>query len=155
MSNEVKINKFFPIPVEKIFKYFVEPNLLEKWAYPEGMGLKVTQFEAKVGGRYRFEHTASNGLYVGTGYIKEIIPFKRLVQVDELITGPGEKKLFENLESTLEFGSQFDGTEVILVQTGFTSEESARECYDAWIQSFHHLTNLIIKDRGEAKPKAA
>lgn len=148
MENEVNITKFFPVDNDTLFNYFVQPDLIEQWAYPEGMSLKVPEFDARVNGRYRYEHTAKEGRYVCTGYIKELIPGKKLVQFDEAIKGPDGKKLYENLEGGIEFFPKASGTEVHVYQRGFENEEGALECEQGWSQSLDHLSNLVGRESG-------
>lgn len=148
MANEVNMTKFFPVDSNNLFKYFVQPNLLEQWCYPEGMSLKVPEFDAKANGRYRYEHTAKEGRYVCSGYIKELIPGKKLVQFDEVIKGPDGKKLWENLENGIELIPKPGGTEVRVYQRGFENEEGALECEQGWRQSLDHLSDLVGRESG-------
>ncbi|WPU64311.1 SRPBCC family protein [Peredibacter starrii] len=148
MANEVNMTKFFPIDSETLFNYFVQPNLIEQWAYPEGMTLKIPEFDAKVNGRYRYEHTGKDGQYLCTGHIKELVPGKKLIQFDEEIKGPDGKTLYQNLESGVEFFSKPGGTEIRLYQRGFEDEEGAVECEQGWQQSLDHLSDIVGKEAG-------
>jgi uncharacterized protein YndB with AHSA1/START domain len=147
MNHDVRLNKFFATDTENLFKYFINPELLEKWAYPDGMSLRIPEFEAQAGGQYRYEHTGDDGVYVCSGHIKDLVPGKKLVQLDEKIVAPNGEKLFENLESILEFSPQFGGTEISMIQTGFTNQEAANECHIGWTQCLNHLTHLITQAR--------
>lgn len=148
MENEVNMTRFIPTDAENLFNYFTQANLLEQWAYPEGMSLKIPEFDAKVGGRYRYEHAAKDGLYVCTGFIKELVPQKKLVTLDEVIKGPDGKAIFENLEGIVEFTTKPGGTEVRVIQRGFRDEEGALECEQGWKQSLDHLYDLIGRETG-------
>jgi uncharacterized protein YndB with AHSA1/START domain len=53
--------KFFPLDSESLFKFFSQPELLEKWSAPDGMTLKLPVFDFKVGGKYKYIHSSSNG----------------------------------------------------------------------------------------------
>jgi uncharacterized protein YndB with AHSA1/START domain len=143
MNEEVKITKFIPLDNESLFNYFMTAELLEQWAYPDGMSLTIPQFEAKEGGHYIYEHTAENGVYICTGYIKELIPHEKLVQHDSSIKGPNGKILFENLENTIVLEPKFGGTEVTISQKGFMTPEGVKECEEGWTQSLDHLSRLV------------
>jgi uncharacterized protein YndB with AHSA1/START domain len=147
MDHDVRINKFFSTDSETLFQYFIDSELIQKWAYPDGMSLKVTKYEALEGGKYHFEHSGKDGVYICTGFVKEFIPEKKIVQVDEKIIAPDGDKLFENLESIVEFSPQFGGTEVSLIHSGFSSQEAANECHIGWTQSLNHLTRLISQKK--------
>lgn len=148
MKHEIILTKFFLIDRESLFNYFMRADLLEKWAAPEGMTLRVPQFEAQVGGRYRYEHSNQEGVYVCTGQIRELIYGEKLVQWDELITKPNGEALYKSLESIIEFTSKLGGTEVRITQRGFVDEESAKECQMGWSQSLDKLSELIRLETG-------
>ncbi len=147
-SNEIKTTKTISAPRETVFKYFTQPEFIEQWAYPEGMTLKVPKFEAKVDGRYRYEHSSKDGQFLCEGKITELVPNERLVQVDEYINGPDGKRLGENLVNTIDFKDTVGGTEVTAVTRGNFDEEFMQECEAGWSQSFDHLNDLVAKEVG-------
>lgn len=153
MENEVKLSKFFSIDRETLFNYFIDKNLLEQWAYPDGMSLKIPELDAKVGGSYRWEHTAKDGTYVCTGRFKDIVPGEKIVQLDALVKAPDGKKVFENLESIYTFTSKPGGSEVQVIQRGFEDEAGAVECEQSWSECFNHLSELIGRESG-LRPQA-
>jgi uncharacterized protein YndB with AHSA1/START domain len=143
--NEFTLSKFFPVDPEKVFTYWTVPQTIEQWSYPDGMSLKVPEYEGEKGGQYRYEHTADNGVYIGTGYFKEFIPNKKLVQVD-MVKDPNGTILFEELETTVEFKYLGSGTEVTLTVRGFEDQKSVDGCKQAWEQCIDHLKNLLRVD---------
>lgn len=151
MSLEMRKTKFFLVDRETLFNYFTKADLLEKWISPdERMSVRVPVFEAKTGGKYRFEHTASEGKYICTGTILEFIPFEKIVECDELITGPKGETLFRELESHLELIPKLGGTEVRILQTGFENEKGKNECEKGWEYSLDKLTNLVNGGKKQA-----
>lgn len=153
MSEQIQLTKFFLIDRETLFNYFVRADLLEKWAAPEGMTLRIPQFEAKIGGRYRYEHTGQDGVYICTGHFREFDPGRKLVQWDELISKPNGEPLYKSLESSIEFNSKLGGTEVKINQRGLPDEKSAKECEMGWSQSFDKLDELIRVETGLSSSK--
>jgi len=143
---------FFPVSRAELFDYWVKPGLLEKWAAPDSMTLKVPQMEAREGGHYRFEHTDANGdLYTCIGKFTTYQPQVKLEQV-ESVYAPDGKVLFENLECSVEFVDVNGGCEIILNYRGFKDERSTKMCEVGWDQSLEKLNQILstkIKGKGE------
>lgn len=139
---EFTTTRFFAAPIEKLFLYWTDKNLLEQWNYPDGMNLRVPKFEAKVGGSYRYEHFNDEGVYVCTGEIKEFIPNKKLVMVDQ-VQGPDGKMLFKDLELVIEFKDATEGCEMTATQRGFDDPEALDQCKVGWEQSMNRLQQLL------------
>lgn len=140
-SLDVRVSKFVPMSREDVFSYFTIPELLEKWCAPNGMTLKVPRFEAREGGRYRFEHTDKNGVFVAEGHVREFVPGERLAMVD---TGydPSGKMIFENLDCEVTFKNSLGGTDILVIQRGFPDDKFRDECSEAWTQCLDHLSSL-------------
>ncbi|MGZ3692993.1 MAG: SRPBCC family protein [Bdellovibrionota bacterium] len=148
MENEVKITRSFSLPQAQLFSYFTDKSLLEHWAFPEGMSLRLPIFEGKTGGRYLYEHTGKNGTYLAEGYFVEVSS-NRIVQIDQSIKGPDGKELFENIECQISFVPNGDKTEVQVVQGGFKTQKDADQCKVGWEQSLDHLEALVRSNSGQ------
>lgn len=144
MKFDARISRFFNADKNEVFKYFTRAEFLEQWCTPEGMTLRVPKFEAKLGGSYRYEHTGKEGLFVCDGYLTEFVPNERLVSRDN-IKGPDGKILYENMEGAIEFRGVGAGTEVSIIQGGFTDENGAHECQVAWSQCLDNLQGMVEK----------
>ena len=147
----VEITRTFPAARQKLFRYFVTPSLLEKWAFPDGMTLRVPVLEAKPGGRYRWEHTQNGGTYVAEGHFEELGP-DRIVQIDEEIEDPAGKVLHENLLCAVSFLEQDGSTKVRIEQSGFREQKDADECRQGWEQCLARLEQVLGKDEKLARP---
>lgn len=139
---DLSVVKFFPLERESLFGYWIEPSLLERWAYPDGMNLKVPVMEPKANGKYRFEHRGPDGLYICNGYFKLIIPNEKIIQVDT-VKNPEGFVIFKDLQCTTDFRQIAGGTEVTITQSGFTDEASLRECENSWYQCLDKLQHLF------------
>lgn len=142
LQMEFRTTRFFSVSREKLFMYFTDKNLIEQWAYPNGMNLRVPKFEARLGGQYRFEHTNNEGVWVCTGTVKEFNPNQRLVQEDT-VRGPAGKLMFEKLEAITEFQDMREGSEVSITQRGFKNQDDLDGCKVGWEQSLKHLSALL------------
>lgn len=139
------MTKFFPVERDKFFSYWTTPKYLELWSSPDGMSLKVPQLEAKQGGKYRFEHTSDNGLYICTGYFKEFIEDQKLVQIDT-VKDPRGAVILQNLESIIDFRDLGTGTDISISVIGFTDQKQVDGCRTSWEQCLDRLSSLLKVD---------
>ncbi len=82
----VVITRRFAAPPEAVYKAHVEPDLLQQWLLgPEGWTMPVCVFEAKPGGKIRYEWAdgKGNGFFL-TGEILELDPNRRMVHVERM-----------------------------------------------------------------------
>ena len=81
---EILITREFELPIELLFKAFVEPELVEQW-----MGTKVLKLESKKHGSYQFVTTDPKGNKYGfNGVIHEFIPNKKITRTFEMENTP-------------------------------------------------------------------
>jgi len=99
-EQELVITREFDIPVELLFKAYVEPEIVEQW-----MGTKVLKLENKQHGGYRFETTDPMGNKHGfNGVIHEFSLNQRITRTFEM-----ENAQFGPQLEFLEFESLTDG----------------------------------------------
>src|SRR5262249_11146319 len=84
-KQELVITREFDLPLELLFKAYVEPELVGQW-----MGTKVLKLESKKHGSYQFETTDSNGTVVfrAHGVIHELVPNRKITQTFEMENTP-------------------------------------------------------------------
>jgi len=110
-KQELTITREFDLPLELLFKAFVEPEIVEQW-----MGTKVLKLESKKHGSYRFETTDPKGNIHGfTGVIHELVPNRKLTRTFEM-----ENTLFGVQLEIYEF-EQSEGTSKLNIHTIFES----------------------------------
>src|SRR5215471_1387108 len=81
---EMVITREFELPVDLLFRAFVEPELVEQW-----MGTKVLKLESKKHGSYQFVTTDPKGNKYGfNGAIHEFIPDKKITRTFEMENTP-------------------------------------------------------------------
>jgi uncharacterized protein YndB with AHSA1/START domain len=147
MNDELIIMRLVQGERLEVFNYFVDRELLEEWAYPDGMQVRVPLFEAKPGGKYRFLHSGKDGTYESAGYVKDFQPGSKLVQVDQ-VCGPDGEVIYPKLETVTTFSEKPGGTFITITQRGFPDEASRSECETGWNQSLDRLT-AIFASRAE------
>jgi len=83
-KQELTITREFDLPLELLFKAYVEPEIVEQW-----MGTRVLKLENKKHGGYEFETTDPRGnKHRFAGVIHEFSPDKRIVRTFEMERTP-------------------------------------------------------------------
>ncbi len=79
-KQELVITRDFDLPVELLFKAYVEPEIVERW-----MGTKVLKLESKKHGSYQFETTDAKGNKHGfNGVIHEFVANQKITRTFEM-----------------------------------------------------------------------
>ena len=83
-KQELMITREFDLPLELLFKAYVEPGIVEHW-----MGTKVLKLENKNHGGYQFETTDPKGnKHRFNGVIHEFIADKKITRTFEMENTP-------------------------------------------------------------------
>jgi uncharacterized protein YndB with AHSA1/START domain len=83
-KQELVITREFDLPLELLFKAYVESNIVEQW-----MGTKVLRLESKKHGSYQFETTDPKGNKYGfNGVIHEFSPNQKITRTFEMENTP-------------------------------------------------------------------
>ena len=127
-DTQVVIVRQFDAPRHLVFACYTQPALIKRWLNgAEGWIMTVCEFEAKVGGKYRYEWKAPSGYVMGMGgVVREIEPVERVVSAelfDEDWTG-GETV------STLQLSEEKQRTTLVNTIT-----YSSREARDGALQT--------------------
>ena len=83
-KQELVITREFDLPLELLFKAFVEAEIVEQW-----MGTKVLKLDSKKHGSYQFETTDPKGnKHNFNGVIHELIPNQKITRTFEMENTP-------------------------------------------------------------------
>jgi len=83
-KQDLMITREFDLPLELLFKAYVEPEIVEQW-----MGTKVLKLENKKHGSYQFETTDPKGnKYRFNGAIHEFNPNRMITRTFEMENTP-------------------------------------------------------------------
>ncbi|WP_264553671.1 SRPBCC domain-containing protein [Flavobacterium sp. N2038] len=112
-KQELLITRDFDLPVELLFKAYIEPEIVEQW-----MGTKVLKLENKKYGGYRFEtsDTKGNVVFQANGVIHEFIPNQKITRTFEMENSPFTVQL-----EFLEFEKQSDTTSKLTMHIVYKS----------------------------------
>ncbi|WP_273214915.1 SRPBCC family protein [Runella zeae] len=100
-KQELTITREFELPVELLFKAYVEPEIVAQW-----MGTKVLKLESKVHGSYQFETSNPQGnvVFRSNGVIHEFVLNQKITRTFEMENTPFAPQLefleFEALSPT-------------------------------------------------------
>jgi len=122
-DNQIVITRQFDAPRHLVFACYTQPALIRRWLNgAEGWVMTVCEFDARVGGKYRYEWKAPSGYVMGLGgVVTAIEPVSHLASAevfDDDWTG-GETT------STLDFDERNEQT--TLVNTLTYSSRQARD----------------------------
>ena len=101
-KQELLITREFDLPLDLLFKAYVEPEIIEQW-----MGTKVLKLESKKHGSYQFETKDAKGNVVmrANGVIHELVPNHKIARTFEM-----ENARFDVQLEFLEFEKLTDDT---------------------------------------------
>jgi uncharacterized protein YndB with AHSA1/START domain len=100
-KQEIVITREFDLPLELLFKAYIESDIVEQW-----MGTKVLKLESKKHGSYQFETTDGKGnKYRFNGVIHEFSPNQKITRTFEMENTPFGVQL-----EVYEFEPLSDGT---------------------------------------------
>ncbi|MGB8194524.1 MAG: SRPBCC domain-containing protein [Chitinophagaceae bacterium] len=111
-KQDLVITREFDLPLELLFKAYVEPEIVEQW-----MGTKVLKLENKKHGSYQFETTDPKGNKYGfNGVIHEFTPNQKITRTFEMENTPFAVQL-----EFLEFEELTDDTSKLTVHVVYKS----------------------------------
>jgi len=112
-KQELVITREFDLPLELLFKAYVEPEFIEQW-----MGTKVLKLENKKHGSYQFETIDAQGnvVFRANGVIPEFVPNHKITRTFEMENAPFPVQL-----EFLEFEKLTDNTSRLNMQIVFKS----------------------------------
>ncbi len=112
-KQELVITREFDLPLELLFKAYVEPEIVEQW-----MGTKVLKLESKKHGSYQFETTDAQGnvLFQANGVIHEFSPNQEITRTFEMENTPFGVQL-----EFLEFAKLTDDTSKLNIHIVYRS----------------------------------
>ena len=104
-KQELVITREFDLPLELLFKAYIEPGIIEQW-----MGTKVLKLESKKHGSYQFETTDAKGNKYGfNGVIHEFSPNRKITRTFQMENTPfGVQLEFYEFEKLTEDSSKLN-----------------------------------------------
>ena len=84
-KHDLEITREFDLPLELLFKAYVEPEIVEQW-----MTSNVVKLESKKNGAYQLEKKDDKGniVFQANGVIHEFIPNQKIIRTFEMTNTP-------------------------------------------------------------------
>ena len=118
-DREIRIERVFDAPRDRVFATFTDPELIPEWWGPHGTTTVVDRMDVRTGGSWRFVISNSDGSETGfRGTYREVTPPERVVQTFEWEGMPGHVSV-----DTATFEDLGERTKVTTVSLFHTSEE--------------------------------
>jgi uncharacterized protein YndB with AHSA1/START domain len=97
----VRITREFDAPPDKVFRAFIDPDLVVQWLGPRQHQMVLDHYECRTGGSYRYLHTSDGNEFGFHGSFHEVRPNEVIVQTFTFEGMPDgvalEKMWFEDL----------------------------------------------------------
>jgi uncharacterized protein YndB with AHSA1/START domain len=117
-DREVRVERVFDAPRERVWQAFTDPTLVAQW-WGRGNTLVIERMEVERGGHWRYVEHAADGVHGFEGRYREVSPPERLVQTFEWDGMPGYVAI-----STVTFEDLGDGrTKLVTTDLFHTTEE--------------------------------
>lgn len=138
---DLVITREFDLPLDLLFKAYVEPEIVEQW-----MGTKVVKLECKPHGGWQFETSDPQGNVVlkTNGVIHEFVPGHKITRTFQMENTPFPVQL-----EFLVFERLTDDTSKLTMQIVYKSpadrEEMLKLPFAAGINMAHNRLEKVIK----------
>jgi uncharacterized protein YndB with AHSA1/START domain len=143
-DREIRTERIFNAPRERVWKAFTDPKLVAQW-WGRGNKLVIEKFEFERGGHWRFVEHSEQGTHGFEGRYREIKPQERVVQTFEWDGMPGHV-----IVETMTLEDLGDGrTKLVTLSLFHTNEERDGMLHsgmaDGMQQSYAALDKLLAK----------
>jgi uncharacterized protein YndB with AHSA1/START domain len=135
------LHRTFDAPRILVWKAWTEAEHLMRWICPAGIRVLFAEADLKIGGKWRSGMRSPDGdEYIHAGDYLEIDPPSRLVFTHKWERNDLEPRMTSEITVTL---NERDGkTDMIFVQSGLGSRESAASHKHGWTGAFDNLARL-------------
>jgi uncharacterized protein YndB with AHSA1/START domain/predicted enzyme related to lactoylglutathione lyase len=137
------IRRTYRAPRERVFAAWTTPDILRRWMCPAEMAIPEVEFDARVGGSYRFVMVKPDGeRFVVRGVVRE---FRKPERVSYTWQWDGDDGMPEGNQTlvTLDFIDRGGDTELVLTQENFTDADSRSRHEAGWTSILDKLTDEV------------
>jgi uncharacterized protein YndB with AHSA1/START domain len=146
----LRLRRVLPFSRPVVYGALTDPGQLAKWWGPRGFTAPSVEFDPRVGAGYRIAMQPPDGdLFHLSGEFREVDPPGRLAYTFQW--DPPDPADRETVV-TLSLRERDEGTEVLLVQGDFATEERRALHEDGWTDSFRRLEQVLGDPRASRPP---
>jgi uncharacterized protein YndB with AHSA1/START domain len=137
---QIDLNVSFNAPVDKLYRAWWDPELLQQWFCPAGMTVGQVMSSFQVDGKFNIKVQQDNGnSHHIMGVYSDIVENERLVFSWQWVGEPHVTQL------SLTFAEQgIDGSQLTLCHSGFDDEEDRELHQQAWIECLEKLSTITL-----------
>jgi uncharacterized protein YndB with AHSA1/START domain len=139
-AGTVEMSKNFPVPVERLFEAWNEPEQLKQWWHPLNNHLESVKNELKEGGTIEYEFE-NHKLHIRGNY-KEVSKNEKLVYSWNWELADEQVKNAEYILS-VDFIPEENGSRLQIRQEGFENEVATKPHKDGWEQGLTSLEAFL------------
>ena len=142
MSHDLTVRRVIEAPPERVYEAWTTPARLQAWyGLDDSWTTPAAEVDLRVGGRYRITLVPPSGpSFDETGEYLEVDPPRRLVYTCESTGWAGRQTV------TVDFLPHADGTEVVVVESGYPSAELRDQHAGGWGRFVERLARLVEAD---------
>jgi uncharacterized protein YndB with AHSA1/START domain len=89
----IEVAREFDAPRSLVFRASTDPGLVTQWLGPRDLEMRVVEFDARDGGRYRYVHTAADGAEYSFRGVFHTVTEPLMIQTFEFEGAPGSVSL--------------------------------------------------------------
>ena len=139
MSHELTVRRVIKASPERVFEAWTTPAMLQAWyGLDDSWTTPLAEVDLRVGGRYRITLTPPDGAsFDEAGEYLEVDRPRRLVYTCDSTGWEGRQTV------TVDFVPHADGTEVIVVETGYPTAELRDKHAGGWARFVARLDRFV------------
>lgn len=141
---DLVITRQFDLPVDLLFKAYVDPEIVEQW-----MGTKVLKLENKQHGSWQFETSDAKGkvVFQAHGVIHDVVPDQKITRTFEMANAPFQVQLeFLEFEALTEDTSKL--TMHVIYKSGALRDQMLKLPFAQGINMAHNrLQDVVNKQK--------
>jgi uncharacterized protein YndB with AHSA1/START domain len=153
-KDEIVIEHIFDVPIDQIWKMWVDPEHFKNWYGPKGASVPIVEMDVRVGGKrlvcMEMQTPGGNMKMWTTGEFKEIVPNQLLVYTDSMadengnVISPAAMGMPEGYPETTQVMVQLEDlegrTKMVMTHTGVPAATGAEA---GWEQAFVKMSEYI------------
>lgn len=136
------ITRMIPAPIQKVWDAWTRPELLARWAAPEGVEHIEYEVDLRVGGAYTLRmQTPEGGQHTAVGVYTEVDAPNRIAYTWDWV----EEDYHMGVDTlvTVEFRPAGNATEVVLTHEHFPVSEATEGHNEGWSSCLNRLEGIF------------
>jgi uncharacterized protein YndB with AHSA1/START domain len=145
-SGIAEVRRHLDASPARVFAAFADASIVSRWLTPSrDVRLDVTEFDFRVGGRYRFAYRVpGRDVMVVTGRYRAIEPPSRIVFTWDI--QPPDEHAGVRSEVTISLSPNGTGTDLLIRHAQLTAPGAPERHAIGWTGAVEHLTELINEE---------